>query len=189
MAESRPPDPPELGRATLAVPMVIRACVEADLPALEWMGLFASHRAVIHDAFAAQRRGDGLMLLAVAGGFPVGQVWIDLAGGRAGGAARLWAVRTFPPLQGVGIGRHLMAAAERTLRDRGFARAELGVERANAGVRRFYERLGWRAAGRLHETVRIAAADGRLVEAPFDGWRMAKRLTDGPAPVPGRGRR
>ncbi|MBP2312587.1 GNAT family N-acetyltransferase [Azospirillum soli] len=170
------PEPPTLGRATLTVEMVIRLCAEADLPALEWMGLFSPHRAVIRDAFEAQQRGDGLMLLALTAGFPVGQVWIDLARKRGEGTAVLWAVRTFPPLQGAGIGRHLMTAAERILRERGIHRAELGVERANEGARRFYERLGWREAGTLRETFRFTDPEGRILEEPLDQWRMVKDL-------------
>jgi len=170
------PEPPEFGRATLTVQMVIRLCEEADLPALEWMGLYTPHRGVIRDAFEAQRRGDGLMLLGVTAGFPVGQVWIDLARKRGEGAAVLWAVRTFYPLQGAGIGRHLMEAAERILRERGLARMELGVERANDGARRFYERLGWRMAGPLRETSHFVTPEGAKVEETLDEWLMVKEL-------------
>lgn len=165
-----------LGRMTLTVDMTIRLCVESDLPALEWMGLFAPHRGVIREAFDAQQRGDGLMVLGIAGGFPIGQVWIDLARKRAEGVAVLWAVRTFHPLHGTGIGRHLMRVAERLLRERGIARAELGVERGNATARRFYERLGWRVTGTLHETFRFVTPEGRTAEEPMDQWLMAKEL-------------
>ena len=174
MAES----PPDLGRATLSVAMTIRLCVEADLPALEWMGLYAPHRAVIREAFAAQQRGDGLMLLGIAGGFPVGQVWIDLARKRAEGVAVLWAVRTFHPLHGTGIGRHLMATAERLLRERGIARAELFVERGNDSARSFYERLGWRMVRPANETVRFVTPEGQAMEERMDGWLMGKTLTE-----------
>ena len=156
--------------------MTIRLCVEADLPALEWMGLYTPHRAVIGEAFAAQQRGDGLMLLGITAGFPVGQVWIDLARKRAEGIAVLWAVRTFYPLHGAGIGRHLMETAERLLRDRGITRAELVVERSNEGARTFYERLGWRMVGPAGETVRFVTPDGQAVEERMDGWLMEKEL-------------
>ncbi|WP_448203267.1 N-acetyltransferase family protein [Azospirillum sp. sgz302134] len=166
----------ELGRATLAVPMTIRLCTEADLPALEWMGLYSPHRAVIRAAFDAQQRGDGLMLLGVTAGFPVGQVWIDLARKRGEGTAVLWAVRTFYPLQGAGIGRHLLAAAERLLRERGIARAELGVERANDAARRFYERNGWRVTGPLNEAFRFTTSQGQVMEETLEQWLMVKDL-------------
>ncbi len=167
---------PLFGRVTLSVSMTIRLCTAADLPALEWMGLYSPHRAVIQEAFAAQQRGDGLMLLGVAGGFPVGQVWIDLAAKRAERAAILWAVRSFHPLHGTGIGGHLMVVAERLLRERGVRRAELGVERGNDAARRFYERRGWRAGRPFRETVRFTTPDGEPVEQALDLILMVKDL-------------
>lgn len=169
-------EPGDLGRATLTVAMTIRLCTEADLPALEWMGLYSPHRSLIREAFAAQQRGDGLMVLGVAGGFPVGQVWIDLARKRAEGTAVLWAVRSFHPLHGTGIGRHLMSAAERLLRGRGVRRAELGVERTNEGAQRFYEKLGWRAEEPFQETVRFVTPEGQAVEEVLDMLRMWKAI-------------
>mgnify|MGYP001245891064 CR=1 FL=1 len=170
--------PPELGRATLSIAMTIRLCVETDLTALEWMGLYAPHRSVIREAFAAQQRGDGLMLLGIAAGFPVGQVWIDLARKRAEGVAVLWAVRTFHALHGAGIGRHLMSTAERLLRERGIPRAELVVERSNESARSFYERLGWRVVGPVSETFRFVTPDGQAVEERMDAWLMEKALLE-----------
>ena len=86
------------GRFSITVEAEIRPARAADLPALEWMGLYTPHRALIAEAFAAQCRGDGLVLLAVTNGFPVGQVWIDFARKRGDGVAVLWAVRSFHPL-------------------------------------------------------------------------------------------
>lgn len=166
-------------RFSFTVEAVIRPAEAADLPALEWMGLYSPHRAIIAEAFAAQQRGDGLMLLALTNGFPVGQVWIDLARKRAEGVAVLWAVRSFHPLHGAGIGRHLLEAAEQELRHRGIRRAEIGVERANDGARRLYERLGWRIVGPLDEVQRCVTPEGITVEEPLEEWLMAKDL--GPA--------
>lgn len=165
-----------LGRFSVTVQAVIRPAQPADLPALEWMGLYTPHREIIAEAFAAQRRGDGLMLLALTAGFPVGQVWIDLARKRRQGVAVLWGVRSFHPLHGSGIGRHLLAATERELRRRGVRRAELGVERANTRARRFYEGLGWRVVGPLDEMLRYVNERGLRVEQPLDQWLMAKEL-------------
>jgi hypothetical protein len=89
-----------LCRKTISVEIVIRPCVEGDLPALEWMGLYTHHRDIIRQAFEAQQRGDALLLLAIAADFPVGQVWIDFARKREDSIAFLWAVRTIYPLQG-----------------------------------------------------------------------------------------
>ena len=178
MGETPPEMGPELGRATLSVVITIRLCTEADLPALEWMGLYAPHRAVIREAFAAQQRGDGLMLLGITAGFPVGQVWIDLARKRAESVAVLWAVRTFHPLHGIGIGRPLMSTAERLLRERGITHAELVVERSNESARSFYERLGWRVVGPVSEIFRFVTPDGQAVEEHLEGWLMEKALLE-----------
>jgi GNAT superfamily N-acetyltransferase len=165
-----------LGRATITLEVTVRPCIEQDLPALEWMGLFAPHREIIRNAFEAQQRGDALLLLGMAAGFPVGQVWIDLARKRADGVAVLWAVRTFPLLQGTGIGRLLMEAAEAVLRERGIRRAELGVERDKEGALRFYERLGWTIAGPLVESFSYTGLDGNIVVEQLAQWRMTKNL-------------
>ena len=82
-------------RFTVEVEIEIRRAVAEDLPALEWMGLYAGHRQIIRRAFADQQAGNASLLLGVAGGFPVAQVWIDFAKKREQGTACLWAVRTF----------------------------------------------------------------------------------------------
>jgi ribosomal protein S18 acetylase RimI-like enzyme len=134
-------------RFTVSVEVEIRPARAEDLPALEWMGLFSAHREIIRGAFRAQEQGDALLLLAIAGGFPVAQVWIDFARKPHRRIATIWAVRTFFPLQGRGIGRQMMLAAEEAIRARGVRRAELEVERDNGYAERFYRRLGWRSAG------------------------------------------
>lgn len=158
------------GRVEAKIEAIIRSCTEEDLPALEWMGLYTPHRHIIREAFEAQERGDALLLLAVSAGFPIGQVWIDFARKRPRHVAVLWAVRTFYPLQGVGIGRQLLRKAESILRERGIRRAELEVERRNSKALRFYQRLGWRIAGRAaSEPVDHATTEP-------DQWLLTKDL-------------
>ncbi len=164
----------------VVVEVGIRPAVAGDLPALEWMGLFARHRPTIDKAFAAQEQGDGLMLLAVAAGFPVGQAWLDFRRARGRQAAILWAVRTFPPLQGAGIGTRLVHRAEVEAGARGLRRAELVVEHGNDPARRFYERLGWRVEAPAHEAVSYLRDDGSEAREPLEGWRMAKDLDPPP---------
>jgi ribosomal protein S18 acetylase RimI-like enzyme len=146
-------------RFTVTVDVQIRPARAEDLEALEWMGLFTPHRSIIRTTFRAQERGEALMLLGIAGGFPIAQVWIDFERDRARQVAAIWAVRTFSPLQGSGIGARMMAAAEDAIRARGLERAELQVERDNAAAKRFYRKLGWRPARRA-TTQDDAAGDG-----------------------------
>lgn len=139
---------PKFGMIEATVKATIRLCTEADLPSLEWMGLYTRDRGVIRQAFQAQQRGEALMLLAVARGFPIAQVWIDLVAKRRERVAVLWAIRTFFPLQRVGIGSRMVRAAENAVRNRGYVRAELEVEEVNGAVIAFYRQLGWRVAGK-----------------------------------------
>ncbi|HEV7367513.1 GNAT family N-acetyltransferase [Arenibaculum sp.] len=170
-----------LRRGGTRLDFAIRPCREADLEALEWMGLHTPHREIIRNAFERHRRGDEVMLVADANGFPIGQVWVDLARKRHQGAALLWAVRVFPPLQNLGIGRELMAAAEDVILAHGLKRSELGVERDNPAARRFYERLGYRLAGRAVDNYTYVTPDGVPTRVPLDQWILSKDLAS-PAP-------
>lgn len=167
-------------QGTARVPVTIRPARAADLPALEWYGLYTPMRAVIRAAFRAQQRGDGAMLLADANGFPAGQAWIDFARKAHLGLATLWAVRVFPAFQRGGLGTLLMRAAERTVAARGVPEAELGVDRDNPGVLLFYRRLGYATAGTERGTFAYRTPDGRLIEVPVDQWLLRKRLAADP---------
>lgn len=167
-----PPDAP----FTVSLSVSIRPCIEDDLPRLEWFGLFTEHREIIRSAFEAQRRGENVMLMADAGGAPVGQVWIDLARMWEKATGFLWAVRVFPWLQGRGIGQRLVLAAERLLRSRGFRYAELGVETDNPRARRFYERLGYRLTGTRQDAYSYTTPEGVHMRIPLEEWVLQKRL-------------
>lgn len=171
------------GRETIEVPVALRLAVADDLPALEWYGLFTHHREVIASAFRQQRQGTGAMLLADVNGFPAGQVWIDFARKRHAGIATLWAVRVFDPFRGLSLGSRLMRAAERLVAGRGVPDAELGVDRDNAGVLRFYERLGYSRAGEETGTFRYRKPDGETVEVAIDQWLLRKRVVGAARPV------
>lgn len=160
-------------------PVTIRRARAEDLPALEWHGLYTPMRAVIRSAFRAQERGDGAMLLADADGFPAGQAWIDFARKAHLGLATLWAVRVFPAFQRAGLGTLLMHAAERAVLTRGVGAAELGVDRDNAGVLRFYGALGYVRVGTERGTFSYRTPEGRTVEVSVDQWLLRKRLVAG----------
>ncbi|MBP2302590.1 GNAT family N-acetyltransferase [Azospirillum picis] len=168
---------PQTGTATiLKLPAIIRAARQEDLPSLEWYGLHTPHREIIAGAYRLQERGDGAMLLAEVNGFPVGQICIDFLRKRPSGRATLWALRVFQPFRGLGLGALLVAAAERTVIQRGVAIAELGVDRDNAGVLPFYERLGYDHCGRERGHFLYHTPEGRLVRVAIDQWLLSKRL-------------
>lgn len=164
-------------RETLSihVELEIRACSEGDLPKMEWFGMYTPHREIIQQAFERQRLGENLMLVADLNGFPVGQVWIDLARSARERVGLLWALRVFPFLKGMGIGRRLVRAAERALAQRGYRVAEIGAEKGAAAAA-VYERLGYRRVGQRYEHYSYTTPDGRFMHVPVDQWIFHKRL-------------
>jgi ribosomal protein S18 acetylase RimI-like enzyme len=128
----------------LCLDVVIRACREDDLPALEWFGLFARDRSLIRSVFDQHRRGDAIMLVAEANGAPSGQLWVALEERHGLRVGVIWALRVMPCLQRLGVGARLIGAAESLLLERGFERVELCVESDNPPARRLYEKLGYR---------------------------------------------
>jgi ribosomal protein S18 acetylase RimI-like enzyme len=163
-------------RFTLPLAVVIRPCRRADLPDLEWFGLFTPHRAIIHEAYARQDHGETLMLVADSNRFPVGQAWIDFTKRQARGAALLWAVRVLPPFRKQGIGSRLIAAAEEAIARAGFTLAEIGVETDNPAARRLYERLGYRFVGIEHEDYGYTTPEGAPVRVALEEWVLHKAL-------------
>ena len=137
---------------------VIRPAVRADLPGLEWNGEFWAHRALIHDAFERQQLDEVLMLTADVRGSPLGQVWVDFT--RKPDAAVFWALRVHTSVQRLGLGAHLIHAAEVEAAERGFDTMELAVDPHNAAARRLYHRLGYADVGEETSRTRFQRPDG-----------------------------
>jgi len=63
---------------------------------------------------------------------------------RAGAqVARLYSLATAPQARGRGVGKRLLAALERKVRERGLTRLRLEVRTQNAGAIRLYENAGY----------------------------------------------
>jgi aminoglycoside 6'-N-acetyltransferase len=71
-----------------------------------------------------------------------------------------------PAWRGRGVGGELMRAAERWALDHGARRMVLDMAAANAGARRFYERLGYEVHGLLMRRSLSAAVEPGSVEEP-----------------------
>jgi GNAT superfamily N-acetyltransferase len=168
-----------LDRFSLQMEVVIRPARRDDLANLEWFGAFSHHRQIIHEAFELQKQGLAVMLVADAGGFPVGQAWLDLRPRAHAGGPLVWAVRVLDPFKRIGLGARLMAAVEAVARGNGCRRIELGVERANGPARAFYERLGWRVSRELSESYSYVTPDGEAVTHRLDELMMTKDLVRG----------
>ncbi len=163
----------------VSLDIVLRAGRREDLPAVEWWGWFSAQRDIIHAAFAAQERGDGIFLVAEAGGFPVGQAWVDLRYDPDRPAALLWAVRVIPGFRRLGIARRLIERCEALARQRGIPVMAISAEKSDPALRHRYERLGYRRVGEYRAAQRYTEPDGRVVEMPLDQWVLEKRLALG----------
>jgi len=160
----------------LRVRVEFRLAHASDLEALEWFGEYTDQRELIADAFRRQQHGDIIMLLGVIGGFPAAQIWIDLVRQKRDLVGMLYALRVFFPLQGSGLGRLLVRAAEIELRTRGFRAAEIGAEKENPRARALYERLGYAVIGERVDPLVYRQPDGKLVEDTVDQWILSREL-------------
>ena len=172
--------PAVLERFGVPLEVTLRLCREDDLAALEWFGLFTEHRELIRGAYERQLQGENIMLVADVNGFPAGQTWVDLARFAARGTGLLWAVRVFPILRNRGIGRRLITAAERLLRQRGFGAAEMGVEKHNRDALRLYERLGYRRMREALDEYSYTTPDGVWMRITEELLMLRKELSEIP---------
>jgi ribosomal protein S18 acetylase RimI-like enzyme len=162
---------PDLARETLVtgVPVWIRPCRAEDLPGLEWGGVYREQRELAEQTLAAMERGEQLMWVADVGGFPVGQIWLDLA------HDRLWAARVFPALRGRGIGSRLARAAERELTARGRFTAWVAVEEENTAALGFWMSEGYRPVA--------VQSRVQLLEKDLTGSLKRAAISPGSAPL------
>lgn len=85
-------------------------------------------------------------------------------------------LRVFGPFQRLGIGTALVARGEELLRERGFRRATIAVERENAEARELYERLGYAAIRERHRSWSYVDPDGRTRHVEVDEVLLRKDL-------------
>ena len=102
--------------------------------------------------------------IAFARGAPSSDVLVGRLGGRIvasvmvghdGHRGAVYYVSADPDIQGHGIGRQIMAAAESWLRDRGVWKLNLMIRDGNEKVRGFYEALGYETEPRIVMSRRI----------------------------------
>jgi ribosomal protein S18 acetylase RimI-like enzyme len=124
-------------------PIAIRPATAGDLPALRALwdrcGLHPSASDTDRRLAALIEFTPGLFLAAERGGELVGSVMASWDG-RRGWINRL---AVDPSARGARLGDRLMAAAEDRLRAIGCDKVNLLIEPDNAGVERFYRRLGY----------------------------------------------
>lgn len=165
-----------IDRFSVTMQIDLRTCEEHDLLPLEWDGAFTSHRAIIQAQYERHLRGKNVMLVADQGGYPIGQVWIDLERYAAERVALLWALRVIAPLQSLGIGRRLIAAAEEVAAAAGFDVIELAVDKDNLRAYRLYERVGYAPIRDEVSAETYVAPDGSSTQEIHDQWILRKPL-------------
>jgi len=161
----------------------IRQVSQADLPALEWEGVYIHFRRVYARAFQRAQLGNALLWVAERDpGVLIAQLFVllksesdpSVADGRQ--RAFIHSFRVRPEYRRRGLGACLLKHTEQDLLDRGYRWAYLHVADENPAASRFYERSGYH---------RLSTIDGdwsyedhlgveRHVHEP--GWRMAKEL-------------
>jgi ribosomal protein S18 acetylase RimI-like enzyme len=145
----------------VTVAVVVRDLTEADLDALHWSGT-ASHLVSVREQLDRVEPGEVEYLVAAASsGLPVGKAGIDYT--RHAGAGTIYQAAVHPALQSCGIGTLLVGEAERRIRSRGLACAELGVELDNPRARALYERLGYVVYGEAPEEWDAEGPSGEIV--------------------------
>ena len=93
-------------------------------------------------------RGGDLCLIAESGGKPVGAVWTRIMQdyGHVDDATPSLAISLFREYRGKGIGTELMRGILKELKQQGFMRVSLAVQKANYALR-LYEKAGFRIIG------------------------------------------
>jgi ribosomal protein S18 acetylase RimI-like enzyme len=133
---------------------------EVDLRTLGWSGT-RLHLVAVRRALDRVRSGEVEYLVVRApNGYPLAKVAIDYAAHPDAGT--LWQMTTIEELRSLGIGTHLISAAESRIRKRGASVAQLDVELDNPRARALYERLGYREAGRRSASWDVQEADGSI---------------------------
>ena len=121
----------------------VRTVTDSDIePLIElWKlaGVFRVHNEPYRDIATARRRTHSTILVADAGDGLVASAMV----GEDGHRGWVYYVSVRPELQGAGLGRRIMAAAEDWLRDRGIWKLQLLVRAGNDAVCDFYEQLGY----------------------------------------------
>ncbi len=165
----------------LSFNLVIRPVHEDDLPRLGWTEEMRLYQNLLQKAYDAHMAGRRLFLVAAINDYPVARLAIQITSGNVNYAdgrdrAYIYAVHVMPPLQGLGIGTHLIDVAESILVERGFRWVTIAVAKENLQARRLYERLGYRIFREDPGQWSFTGPDGKLHQVNEPSWGMLKSL-------------
>ena len=173
------PDPEHL---TTTADLVIRQVEKADLPALEWDGVYLKYRLMYANLYRNTQSGKTLMwIVQIPQGEIIGQVFVMLKSHEPGAAdgrhrAYVFAFRVKPAWRNRGIGTRLMDYVEKDLRRRGYKFVTLNVAKQNPGARRLYKRLGYKVISSQPGLWSFMDHTGQRHKVEEPAWRMIKRL-------------
>lgn len=135
------------------------------------------------------KHGKGALLICESGDRVVGYVLVHVHAGTA--LARLYSFAVLPELQGRGLGRPLLEAAEEAARKQGCLAIRLEVRRDNERVKQLYVNAGYREfeqledyyedhedAVRLEKSL-VRADDREITQVPY--YQQTLEFTCGPA--------
>ncbi|TDD59055.1 GNAT family N-acetyltransferase [Kribbella antibiotica] len=127
----------------VVVPMTIRGLTVDDLPTL---GESPSKLVSMEIELQRAERGEvDYLAVCTPNGQPVGYGAVDFL--KPPGGATLYQLTVLEQFQSCGIGTILIQALEQSIRARGIAFAELGIDDASPRPRALYERLGYVVSG------------------------------------------
>lgn len=130
----------------------IRVCTEADIALLDKYIVGPGYH---QKRFQSQQEGKSTYLIAWQDDIPVGHLDLIWHGTESPEIQKylknipeLNAISVWPPeIRSKGIGRRLIAEAEKIAKEKGFEQAALGVALDNPRAKELYERLGYRDWG------------------------------------------
>lgn len=165
----------------LQLEVVFRFAEADDLPKLEWYGAYTHFRRVFQRTYEEQVAGARLMLLADVGGWPIGQVFIQLAAmddlfTQMRMHGYLYSLRVMDAFQHKGIGTALLREAESILVERRHDSVSIAAARDNPGARRLYERLGYRVIAEDAGRWNYVDHEGRTRYVYEPCWILEKSL-------------
>ena len=164
------------------IPVFIRQAEKDDLVDLEWNGEYTHFRRLYADTYMMVEQGKAVIWIAETNGSGlIGQCFVSLKGNRpelADGIVRayIYGFRVQPPFRNQGIGTRIMYTIEDDLRKRGFRQVTLNVGKDNHDARRFYDRLGYIAAGEDPGQWSYIDDKGKRRDMYEPAWRMVKDL-------------
>lgn len=174
--------------------VVVRQVSSSDLPLLvahlrmDGRPGGADQEPYFTEAHRRQEQGEGLLLVALRDGRPVGDVYLQLGGptedvlrDRLPGVPLLMHLEVIEEARNRGIGSAIMDEAERQLRALGHHNVALGVRLDNKDAARLYERLGYAQLTDddkpfVLSTVKVEWVGGKAQQLPDVCWVYVKPL-------------